>query len=98
MVFFCFKHPNIGGVELLSCSEAGGFAIRRFNNEGSLRDIICHCKPRLAFLKKYSNPKLRCALPSTKIISIATQILHGLAFLHDKGIPYGNNCYFILFS
>lgn len=87
--FDCLQHPNIGGVEVLTCHDAGGFAIRRLNLEGSLRDVICHCKPRLTFLKKYSNPKLRCALPLPQVVYISTQILHGLKFLHEKGIPYG---------
>uniref|UniRef100_A0A1B6CZC3 PX domain-containing protein n=1 Tax=Clastoptera arizonana TaxID=38151 RepID=A0A1B6CZC3_9HEMI len=84
------QHPNIGGIELISCSEAGGFSIRRYNSEGSLRDYIYQTKPKVPFLKKYSNPKVRCALPPSKIVSIASQILHGLAFLHDKGIPFGH--------
>lgn len=84
------QHPNIAGVELLSCTEVGGFAVRRMTNEGSMRDIICHCKPRQPFLKKYSNPKVRSALPLAQVLSVATQILHGLAFLREKGIPYGH--------
>ncbi|XP_046662026.1 PX domain-containing protein kinase-like protein [Homalodisca vitripennis] len=84
------QHPNIGGVEMLTCHDAGGYVVRRLNSEGSLRDTICHCKPRQTFLKKYSNPKLRCALPLPQVVFISTQILHGLRFLHEKGIPYGH--------
>lgn len=99
LICICFQHPNIGGVELITCNESGGYAVRRLNPEGSLRDAICHCKPRLAFLKKYSNPKLRNALPLPQVAFIATQILHGLKFLHEKGIPYGRcNVYLCVFQ
>ncbi|XP_054278649.1 PX domain-containing protein kinase-like protein [Macrosteles quadrilineatus] len=84
------QHPNIGGVEMLACHDAGGYVVRRFSPDGSLRDTVCHCKPKLSFLKKYSNPRLRSALPLARVVSVATQILHGLKFLHDKGIPYGH--------
>lgn len=96
-IIISLQHPNIGGVEMLTCNDTGGYAVRRLNPEGSLRDAVSHCKPKLAFLKKYSNPKLRCALPLPQVVYIATQILHGLKFLHEKGIPYGKYRYFIFF-
>ncbi|XP_022193241.2 PX domain-containing protein kinase-like protein [Nilaparvata lugens] len=89
-VLTAIKHPNIAPVEAANASESGSFAIRKLQPDGSLRDVVCHCKPRLPFLKKYASPKQCSALPLPLIISTAYQILQALLYLKSKGVPYGH--------
>ena len=51
--------------------------------------MICKCKPKGHYLRKYGNPKMVVALDMEKIQNFGRQILETLKFLHDKGFPYG---------
>ncbi|XP_075217096.1 PX domain-containing protein kinase-like protein [Lycorma delicatula] len=84
------QHRNISEIESCGSVESGAYVIRKLKPEGTLRDLICHAKPKLPFLKKYANPKQCSALPTQKVIFYCSQILHVLVFLKDKGILYGN--------
>ncbi|KAK3103603.1 hypothetical protein FSP39_020466 [Pinctada imbricata] len=82
------QHPNIYPVIFATCSESGGMTIRPYHEKGTLRDVICKCKPKGHYLKKYSNPKATTALDLTAIKIMGKQILETLKFLHEKGLPY----------
>ncbi|XP_070193704.1 PX domain-containing protein kinase-like protein isoform X2 [Littorina saxatilis] len=84
------KHPNIFPTEFATANETGGLVIRPFHEAGSLRDMICRCKPKGHYLKKYCNPKMLNPLDMAQIQSFGRQILETLKFLHDKGFPYGH--------
>ena len=86
---FVLQHPNIFPTEFATANETGGLVIRAFHETGSLRDVICKCKPKGHYLRKYGNPKVVTALDMEKIQSFGRQILETLKFLHDKGFPYG---------
>nr|CAD7568598.1 unnamed protein product [Timema californicum] len=83
------RHPYIQSIEFLSCNEVGGFVTRGLNNAGSLRDLICSAKPKLQFMKKYTNPKQCKPLPVSDVALFGHQILEALMFLHEKGLPFG---------
>nr|CAD7568597.1 unnamed protein product [Timema californicum] len=84
------RHPYIQSIEFLSCNEVGGFVTRGLNNAGSLRDLICSAKPKLQFMKKYTNPKQCKPLPVSDVALFGHQILEALMFLHEKGLPFGH--------
>nr|CAD7429821.1 unnamed protein product [Timema monikensis] len=84
------RHPYIQNIEFLSCNEVGGFVTRGLNNAGSLRDLICSAKPKLQFMKKYTNPKQCKPLPVSDVALFGHQILEALMFLHEKGLPFGH--------
>ncbi|XP_045476028.1 PX domain-containing protein kinase-like protein [Harmonia axyridis] len=84
------QHPFIHPVEMCLCNDVGGLVVRLFRKDGTLRDLLCNSKPKQSFLKKYGNPKGHKPLGASQIALYGRQILEGLKFLHDKGIPYGH--------
>lgn len=84
------KHPNIFPVEFATANETGGLVIRPLHELGSLRDMICRCKPKGHYLRKYCNPKQVYALTMGQVQNFGRQILETLKFLHEKGFPYGH--------
>ncbi|XP_076330698.1 PX domain-containing protein kinase-like protein isoform X2 [Tachypleus tridentatus] len=84
------QHPFIYPITFASVRESGGLFIRNFEENGSLRDLICKCKPRNSFLKKYISPKSVTPVPQHLIKKFGQQILVALKFLQDKGIPHGH--------
>lgn len=83
------QHPFINRVELGVCTDVGGLVVRKCEKNGSLRDFLCNTKPKQSFLKKYGNPKGHKTLDYEQIALYGRQILEGLKFLHEKGLPYG---------
>ena len=86
---YVLQHPNIFPTEFATANDTGGLVIRRLHEGGSLRDLICRCKPKGHYLRKYCNPKAVMALDMERIQNFGRQILETLKFLHDKGFPYG---------
>ncbi|KAK7503656.1 hypothetical protein BaRGS_00005195, partial [Batillaria attramentaria] len=84
------KHPNIFPVEFATVNETGGLVIRPLHEVGSLRDMICRCKPKGHYLRKYCNPKQVYPLTMGQVQNFGRQVLETLKFLHDKGFPYGH--------
>lgn len=81
-------------------NENGGLVIRPYVEKGSLQDIICKCKPKGHYMKKYALPPSKVArMDLTAIKLFGRQILEILNLLHEKGLPYGKfvSCKFILF-
>ena len=70
-------------------TESGGLCVSKFSNQGSLRDLLNGCKPKIAYLKKYCVPSKVKTLELNDLRSLGWQILQALSFLHEKGIPYG---------
>lgn len=89
-IFPSIQHPNIYPVTFATANESGGLLIQSFSEKGSLRDLICKCKPKAHYLKKYGNPKSYSALEPVAIKMFGKQILLTLKFLHEKSIPYGH--------
>ncbi|XP_025106692.1 PX domain-containing protein kinase-like protein isoform X2 [Pomacea canaliculata] len=84
------RHPNIFPTEFATVNETGGLMIRPLHEAGSLRDMICRCKFKGHYLKKYARPKLMSTLNMEQIQNFGRQILETLKFLHEKGFPYGH--------
>ena len=84
-----FQHPFIQKLELVMMTESGGLGVSKFSNQGSLRDLLNGCKPKIAYLKKYCVPNKVKTLELNDLRSLGWQILQALSFLHEKGIPYG---------
>lgn len=84
-----FQHPNIFPVEFATSNETGGLVIRPFSDTGSLRDMICRCKLKGHYLRKYASPKQVIALDMDRIRNFGRQILETLKYMNDKGFPYG---------
>lgn len=84
------KHPNIFPIEFATSNETGGLVIRPLHESGSLRDMICRCKFKGHYLRKYANPKQVTTLDMERIQSFGRQILETLKYLQDKGFPYGH--------
>ncbi|XP_052780068.1 PX domain-containing protein kinase-like protein isoform X2 [Mya arenaria] len=83
------KHPNIVSPVLSTSNESGGLVIRPYGEKGTLKDIICKCKPKGNFLKKYATAPAkitRMDVPAIK--QFGRQILETLNLLHEKGLPY----------
>ena len=72
-----------------TANESGGLLIQNFCEKGTLRDLICKCKPKAHYLKKYGNPKSYSSLETMAIKTFGKQILLTLKFLQEKCIPYG---------
>ena len=95
--FFCvkvyyllyFQHPNIYPVTFAIANENGGLLIQNYSEKGTLRDLICKCKPKGHFLKKYGNPKSYSVVEPVAIKTFGKQILLTLKYLQEKCIPYG---------
>ncbi|WAR26148.1 PXK-like protein [Mya arenaria] len=82
-------HPNIVSPVLSTSNESGGLVIRPYGEKGTLKDIICKCKPKGNFLKKYATAPAkitRMDVPAIK--QFGRQILETLNLLHEKGLPY----------
>ncbi|BFZ08585.1 hypothetical protein BsWGS_11624 [Bradybaena similaris] len=84
------KHPYIFPTAFATANENGCIVIRDFIERGSLRDMICKCKPKGTYLHKYSNPKAVVQLDFDTIKTFGRQILEALKFLQEKGFPYGH--------
>lgn len=84
-------HPYIHPIEYIATNDSGALLIRKFNNAGSIKDLICGSQPKHPFLSKYGNPKHRNPLSLKDVAMYGRQILEALRFLHSKGIPFGNN-------
>lgn len=84
------QHPYIEHIDLCLCTDLGGLAVRSFNKNGSLRDLLCGAKPKQSFMKKYGNPKGHKQLSTEEIALYGRQILEALKFLQEKGFPYGH--------
>ncbi|XP_074644463.1 PX domain-containing protein kinase-like protein isoform X2 [Tubulanus polymorphus] len=84
------QHPYIHPVVLAASTESGAFTIRKFHENGTLRDLICKAKPKLPCLKKYGQLKHYGFLSLNNIRCFGKQILEALKFLHQKGLPYGH--------
>ena len=87
------QHPNIPTAILSTANESGGLVIRPCYEKGTLRDLICKCKPRGHYLKKYASPGKTQALDLPSIKLFGKQILETLNLLHEKGLPYGKWSY-----
>lgn len=83
------QHPYIEPFEYLITNESGILVVRKFNNTGSLKDILCGTQPRNTFMAKYGNPKGRSPIPLKDIALYTRQILEAIRFLHGKGLPVG---------
>lgn len=88
---FCIplQHPYIHPYPFLVCSENGGMVIQDLAEHGSMRDMLCKCKPRSHYLKKYCNPKSVIPVDLGVVKVLGRMILESFLFLHEKGIPYG---------
>lgn len=84
------KHANIEGIVHQHVTENGALTIRNYNQNGTLRDILCNTKPKQPFIKKYGNPKQTKSLTTTEISLYGYQILEALCYLYDKGLRYGH--------
>ncbi|XP_046620842.1 PX domain-containing protein kinase-like protein isoform X1 [Neodiprion virginianus] len=84
------RHSYIEPIVHQHVTENGALTVRNFYPDGTLRDILCHAKPKQPFIKKYGNPKQTKSLNVQEISAYAFQILDALAFLHEKGLPYGH--------
>ncbi|CAL1544540.1 unnamed protein product [Lymnaea stagnalis] len=84
------KHPYIFPTHFTTANENGSMIIRDFLEGGTLRDVICKCKSKGTYLKKYSNPKAVTSLDFGTVKIFGRQILEALKFLQDKGFPYGH--------
>lgn len=84
------QHPYIYPPSVTTCNSEGIITVRNFLMNGTLRDSLCNTKPQLSQLKKYGKPKIRGALHEQHIQLFGRQILEGLKFLYEKGIPYGH--------
>ncbi|XP_015591207.1 PX domain-containing protein kinase-like protein isoform X2 [Cephus cinctus] len=84
------RHPHIEPIVHQHVTDNGALMIRNFYAEGTLRDVLCHTKPKQPFIKKYGNPKQTKSLTISEIVNYAYQILQALGFLHEKGLPYGH--------
>ncbi|CAG5120711.1 unnamed protein product, partial [Candidula unifasciata] len=84
------KHPYIFPTTFATANENGCMTIRDFVERGSLRDVICKCKPKGTYLNKYSNPKTVLQLDFETVKTFGRQILEALKFLQEKGFPYGH--------
>jgi hypothetical protein len=51
--------------------------------------MICRCKPKAHYLRKYASPKQVVALDMDRIRNFGRQILETLKYMNDKGFPYG---------
>ncbi|KAI5707395.1 hypothetical protein M8J77_001791 [Diaphorina citri] len=88
------QHPYIAPIDVIHSTDIGCVKVQRLATRGSLRDLICSCTAptKESYLSKYypsSNVK-RASLGREKIIGICLQILHGLKFLHGKGLYHGH--------
>ena len=83
-----FQHPNIPTSILSTANESGGIVIRPSYEKGTLRDLICKCRPRGHYLKKYASPSKTVSLDLQSIKLFGKQILGTLNLLHEKGLPY----------
>ncbi|XP_026685814.1 PX domain-containing protein kinase-like protein [Diaphorina citri] len=88
------QHPYIAPIDVIHSTDIGCVKVQRLATRGSLRDLICSCTAptKESYLSKYypsSNVK-RASLGREKIIGICLQILHGLRFLHGKGLYHGH--------
>lgn len=88
-LFLIPQHPYIFPTAFATANENGCIVIRDFVERGSLRDMICKCKPKGTYLHKYSNPKAVMQLDFDTIKTFGRQILEALKFLQEKGFPYG---------
>ncbi|KAH9512832.1 hypothetical protein Btru_036707 [Bulinus truncatus] len=84
------KHPFIFPTLFTTSNENGCMVIHDFLETGTLRDLICKCKPKGLYLKKYSTPKNVNIFDFGTIKMFGRQILEALKFLQDKGFPYGH--------
>lgn len=84
------QHPYIQPIEYATTNDSGALIVRRFNNKGSLKDLLCGSLPKNPFLAKYGNPNGRVALPQRDVALYGRQILEALRFLHSKGMPFGH--------
>ncbi|XP_037917304.1 PX domain-containing protein kinase-like protein isoform X1 [Hermetia illucens] len=84
------QHPYIEPLQYSACNENGALVIRKFHQQGTLKDILCMSTPKKPFLNKYGNPKGRTALSLRQVATYGRQILEALRFLHSKGMPYGH--------
>eukprot|EP00045_Choanoeca_perplexa_P008773 m.82514 g.82514 ORF g.82514 m.82514 type:complete len:555 (+) comp14617_c0_seq3:181-1845(+) len=87
-------HPFIAPAVLGCLHEANGaqnaIVMRPEALKGSLRDVICRLKSNKGtFSSKYTALKAK-GLPDKTIRLYGRQILEGLRFLHEKGLPYGH--------
>ena len=93
LLLFCFQHPNIPASILSTANESGGIVIRPSYEKGTLRDLICKCRPQGHYLRKYASPSKTSALDFQSIKLFGKQILETLNLLHEKGLPYGRYLY-----
>ncbi|XP_012263544.2 PX domain-containing protein kinase-like protein isoform X1 [Athalia rosae] len=84
------RHSYIEPIVHQHVTENGALTVRNFYPEGTLRDTLCNAKPKQPFIKKYGNPKQTKCLTAQEIAVYGFQILDALAFLHEKGLPYGH--------
>lgn len=85
------NHPLICSPVMASSDKTGVVTVYKFLPDGSLRDHLYRCKPKMPYLKKY-----RCSAKAPLTASIndiqryGRQILEALSFVHKKGLPYGH--------
>ncbi len=72
-----------------NCYSSGTLIIRPSCTRGSLRDLIYDKSPFSSFIQKCRYRQERLIMPSNAVSTIAVQVLHALAYLHKKRIPYG---------
>lgn len=92
-IFKCLaaiQHPYIQPIDYITTNDSGVLTIRKFNQKGSVKDLLCGSTPKNPFLGKYGNPKGRTPLPIKDVAIFGRQILEALRFLHSKGMPFGH--------
>ncbi|XP_021343288.1 PX domain-containing protein kinase-like protein isoform X2 [Mizuhopecten yessoensis] len=89
-VFPSIQHPYIHPYLFAGGIESGGMVIQDFVERGTMRDMLCKCKPKSHYLKKYCNPKTIMPVDLIVVKSLGRMILESLQFLHEKGLPYGH--------
>ncbi|XP_069101211.1 PX domain-containing protein kinase-like protein isoform X1 [Argopecten irradians] len=89
-LFPTIQHPYILPYLFAGCIESGGMVIQDYIEKGTMRDMLCKCKPRNHYMKKYCKPKTVMPVDLGVVKNLGRMILETLQFLHEKGLPYGH--------
>lgn len=69
--------------------ETGTYVVKKVHENGTIKDQLYGIQYKNSYLNKYGNPKQRKPFTVGQIAHYGKQILQGLKFLHNKGLPYG---------
>lgn len=84
------SNPYIDDILSIHTLETGAYVVRRIHESGSIRDLLYGTEYNKNYLSKYGNPKVRKPFTTGQIAHYGYQILQGLNFLHEKGLPHGH--------